>query len=298
MTRNTQTPRVMAGASAEVLAASGGTAAMVAHAHAYARHGWKVFPLIGKTPALERAHPPEDPCRGECGRDGHGYHDATTDAARIGTWWTRYPNAGIGLPCAPNGLAVVDVDPRNGGRATLARIEALAGPLPGTLMQVTGGDGLHLIYRHPGVPLPGKLGPGIDVKANGYIVAAPSAHPETGARYMWSGDGRFDHTPAPWPEVLLPRPTVRPPATLPARPVDSLVGLVGFVLEAQQGERNSRLFWAACRALELVRAGRVDGSAVYGALVDSAVRIGLPEMEAARTVRSAERAPERTAVSA
>lgn len=267
---------------------------MLEHALAYALHGWSVFPLSGKTPAIPRAHEAGHPCRGECGQQGHGYHDATRATAQITAWWSRYPSAGIGLPCAPNGLAVVDVDPRNGGHTTLCALEAAHGPLPSTLMQITGGDGLHLVYAHPGTDLPGKLGPGIDVKSNGYIVAAPSLHP-SGVRYRWSGDGRFDHSLTPWPVHLGARAAPPLPAVQlgSARPFDGLVGLVAFVLEAREGERNSRLFWAGCRALELVRMGKVDGAAVYGSLVDAAARIGLTEAEASRTLRSAERAPRR-----
>ncbi|WP_320783844.1 bifunctional DNA primase/polymerase [Streptomyces sp. CRN 30] len=273
---------------------------MLEHALAYALHGWSVFPLAGKTPAIPRAHEAGHPCRGECGQHGHGYHDASRDAEQITTWWSRYPSAGIGLPCAPNGLAVIDVDPRNGGHATLCALEAEYGPLLGTLMQITGGDGLHMVYAHPGRDLPGKLGPGIDVKANGYVVAAPSPHP-SGARYAWSGDGRFDRPLAPWPEALGRRPTAsRPylPARAAVRPISTLVGLVGFVLEAHEGERNSRLFWAGCRALELVRAKKTDGPAVYASLMDAATRIGLSEAEASRTLRSAERAPRRAGAAA
>lgn len=161
-------------------------------------------------------------------------------------------------------------------------------------MQITGGDGLHMVYAHPGTDLPGKLGPGIDVKANGYIVAAPSLHP-SGARYRWSGDGRFTHPLTLWPGFLgtrnaPPRPVQQIET---ARPFDGLVGLVAFVLEAREGERNSRLFWASCRALKLVRAGKVDGDAMRGALLDAAARIGLSDAEASRTLHSAERAPRR-----
>ncbi|MEU9406196.1 bifunctional DNA primase/polymerase [Streptomyces sp. NPDC048281] len=266
---------------------------MVEHALLYAQR-WSIIPLTGKMPAIPRAHDPGHPCKGECGQHGHGYHDATRDPDQIRAWWDRYPTAGIGLPCAPNGLAVIDIDPRNGGQTTLCQLEAEHGPLPGTLMQLTGGDGLHLVYTHPGTELPGKLGPGIDVKSNGYIVAAPSLHP-SGTRYRWSGDGRFDHPLTPWPGFLAPRAATSRPhqSTGPAHPFDGLVGLVAFVLDAHEGERNSRLFWAACRALELVRTGKVAGAAVYGALVDAAARIGLSEAEASRTLHSAERAPRR-----
>ncbi|MFF0184907.1 bifunctional DNA primase/polymerase [Streptomyces sp. NPDC005244] len=273
---------------------------MLEHALAYAAHGWSVFPLVGKTPAIPRVHEAGHPCRGECGHHGHGYHDATRDPEQLHAWWTRYPSAGIGLPCTPNGLAVVDVDPRNGGHRTLSRLEAKHGPMPGTLMQITGGDGLHLVYAHPGTDLPGKLGTGIDVKANGYIVAAPSLHP-SGARYAWSGDGQFTHALAPWPTWLGSRAAPSRPAVptrAAVRPISNLVGLVGFVLEAREGERNTRLFWAGCRALELVRAGKVDAGAVYGSLLDAAARIGLSEAEASRTLLSAERAPRRTEAAA
>ncbi|NNN36059.1 DNA primase [Streptomyces sp. S3(2020)] len=273
---------------------------MLRHALAYAGHGWKVFPLAGKTPAIPRVHEAGHPCHGVCGQHGHGYHDATCDLEQIRAWWDRYPSAGIGLPCAPNGLAVVDVDPRNGGHTTLCALEAEHGPMPGTLMQITGGDGLHLLYAHPGADLPGKLGPGIDVKANGYIVAAPSVHPDTRVRYRWSGDGQFWHLPAPWPAFLGTRPAVpQPSAALAAmRPIDGLVGLVAFVLEAREGERNSRLFWAGCRGLELVRAGKADGQAVFASLMDAAARIGLSDAEASRTLRGAERAPGRAGAAA
>ena len=46
---------------------------------------WPVFPVAprGKLPLIGRAHRnDEPPCRGECGRDGHGLHDATTDPER------------------------------------------------------------------------------------------------------------------------------------------------------------------------------------------------------------------------
>lgn len=260
-------------------------------AGAYACAGWRVFPLVeaDKVPALPRAHPAGDPCRGGCGKQGHGYLDATADADHVGGWWRRYPQANIGLPCAPNGIAVVDVDPRHGGDVTLSRLELDVGELPATLSAFTGGDGLHLLYRHPGVALPGSLGPGIDVKANGYIVVPPSIHPDTGHRYVWTGSLR---RPAPWPRALTPRPRTRLPtqARPGVRSIRAFQGLVATVLSAREGQRNTRLFWAACKAFEHRAHGAVDPAAAARVLLEAALRIGLPEDEARRTITSAYRA--------
>jgi hypothetical protein len=65
------------------------------------------------------------------------------------------------------------------------------GPLPDTLMQKTGrGDGgEHYVFRDGGKSYT-KPGSGIDIKDNGYIVVAPSIHPESGEPYAWVG--KFD----------------------------------------------------------------------------------------------------------
>jgi hypothetical protein len=147
-------------------------------------------------------HRPED-CR--CSGDAcHGFYAATTDAATIERWWAAEPTANIGAPCKLNGWAVIDIDPRNSGYQSLCVLEDRVGVLPGTVMQITGGDGLHLIYRSPGMPLPGSLGPGLDLKHNGYVLLAPSVN-TAGSRYRWAGDGLFRLPETPWPAALTPR---------------------------------------------------------------------------------------------
>lgn len=61
-------------------------------------------------------------------------------------------------------------------------------------------------------------------------------------------------------------------------------GLVQFVLAAHEGQRNTRLFWAACRAYE-----NGIGPELTTALVEAAVRTGLTEREARSTIASASR---------
>jgi Bifunctional DNA primase/polymerase, N-terminal len=53
----------------------------------YAARGVPVLPLSGKLPRIPAAHTPGDPlygqCKGQCGREGHGVHDATTDPDQV-----------------------------------------------------------------------------------------------------------------------------------------------------------------------------------------------------------------------
>ena len=49
---------------------------------------------------------------------------------------------------------------------------------------------------------------------------------------------------------------------------------------------TTRLYWASCRAAEMVSAGEVDEATATGLLVDAATRTGLPETEARRTIAS------------
>ncbi|MGW6261362.1 bifunctional DNA primase/polymerase [Streptomyces sp. NPDC055085] len=186
----------------------------------YARAGIKVFRVRrnktpygncflcrqvvnGKPNPRYDGHRPED-CT--CNVDTcHGHWAATTDPDIVRRWWTEEPEANIGAPCKLNGWAVIDIDPRNGGDRSYVAVEEHFGVLPGTAMQLTGGGGLHILYRTPGdVDLPGAPFPGIEIKHNGYILLSPSLH-ALGYRYRWPADGRFRHPDVAWPQVLLPK---------------------------------------------------------------------------------------------
>jgi hypothetical protein len=84
---------------------------------------------------------------------------------------------------------VLDVDPRHGGDASLAKLlRANSGLLPPTAEQQTGSGGRHIVFAYPEVEVKnsaGRLGSGLDVRGNGgYIVAPPSRH-ISGATYTW-----------------------------------------------------------------------------------------------------------------
>ncbi|KZM70823.1 hypothetical protein AWN90_40445 [Nocardia terpenica] len=174
---------------------------------------------------------------------------------------------------------VLDVDPRNGGS-----VEAL-GTIPETWTARTGGGGWHVWFRCAGTAR-GRLAEasGVDIKTHsGYVVAPPSMHP-SGNRYRWINDAPIAGLP-----VHL-RERVCAPIVLPfsrrasARSAGSASGLVRAVAEAQPGQRNSVLFWAASRAYS-----EGASTAVLEAITDAAARVGLSQMEIERTLRSAER---------
>ncbi len=87
---------------------------LLAAALDYARRSWPVLPLVpgNKRPLTKRGH-----------------LDASTDADRIRAWWTRHPEASVGIVIGTrSGILVLDVDERRGvGWVTVASIERLPG---------------------------------------------------------------------------------------------------------------------------------------------------------------------------
>ena len=150
----------------------------------YTRRGIPVFPLRpeAKEPLTQRGH-----------------LDASTDPRRVHAWWSRWPRANIGIPTGERSrLVVVDVDPAAGGRASLDRLEEERG-IPQTLSQITGGGGIHLVYRYPEDTeirnSAGKLATGVDIRGEGGYIVAPPSHTE--GPYRWA-ERREIADPPPW----------------------------------------------------------------------------------------------------
>ncbi|MFI6059431.1 bifunctional DNA primase/polymerase [Streptomyces sp. NPDC051286] len=270
----------------------------LAHALSAAEHGLPVIPLsTTKLPALRSPHRGDGrpvSCRGACGLPGHGVHDATTNPAAVRALFAAAPWAtGYGIACgrAPHHLIGIDLDIDASGRNdSAAALQQLAlhhrFTIPPTVTVITPSGGRHIwLTGPPGVPVPnsaGRLAPGIDIRgAGGYLVGPGSV--TTGGTYRLA-PGAADLSPAPCPRALLRllTPPARPRRTSP-RP-DHGRGLVQFVLAAHEGQRNTRLFWAACRAYE-----HGFGDALADALTGAAVRTGLTEHEARATIASAAR---------
>jgi len=188
---------------------------MVSYAVELAVRGWRIFPLVGKVPAVPNPHPKGSvqraTCKGECGRSGHGVLDATSDLEQIEMWWSgSYRGANIGAR-VPENVFVFDVDPRGGGTESLTALVTTYGVLAETMTVASGrGDGgTHRYYRAPDAQLTSKrLGAGIDIKTSaGYCVVPPSIHPDSGQAYVWAVEAEIADPPG-W---LVDLVTVLPP---------------------------------------------------------------------------------------
>jgi hypothetical protein len=84
-------------------------------------------------------------------------------------------------------LLVLDVDPKNGGLESFAKLQMERGPFPETPTVYTPGGGLHLYFKHPGrEQIKGSVGflAGLDWRADGNVVVAPPSLVLAGA-YRW-----------------------------------------------------------------------------------------------------------------
>jgi hypothetical protein len=203
----------------------------------------------------------------------HGFYAATTDVARLAAMLAKVPGGLLAIRTGTaSGLAVVDVDPRNGGQVD----RELMAP---TATVATGGGGWHLYYRHPGhslLPaLPGR--PGVDVKADGgYVVAPPSVHPGTRRPYRWVGGRGVDEMAPALRAVLTPSPQPAPRALsgpVPDRragaissPPALLASLLRAVERAPEGRRRVTLYGAARGAARMVVAGAITTEQARAAL--------------------------------
>lgn len=155
----------------------------------------------------------------------NGFHDATSDADVVRKWWTQHPDAGVGIAVKASGWVVVDIDPRNGGIDTIDQLEAQHGPLVSDVLAYTGGGGEHRVFAAQLVEqLPGKLGPGVDLKADGYIAVEPTLHP-SGRQYAWEAssdplDGVVPTTLPGWIRDLARAPMATTYTAPPAAPID------------------------------------------------------------------------------
>lgn len=274
---------------------------LAAAASRYAAHGWPVIPL----------HTPDGTgcsCRAaDCGSPGkhprtrRGLHEATIDVDEVRAWWSRWPDANIGIATgAASGLVVLDVDLPD-GPASLTQLQGEHEPLPLTCAQRTGSGGQQLLFAHSGHAVRNRtaLRPGLDVRGDGgYIVVPPSRH-ASGDRYRWEERHQRADLPG-WFVELLDRTRQAIDVSQPAPPrVDmprdtaaqryasaALDRELAAVARAVEGTRNDTLNRAAFNLGQLVGSGLLDQELVAGQLQRVATSTGLGPAEVRRTIAS------------
>lgn len=222
------------------------------------------------------------PCkpRGKEPLTPHGCKDATTDAAQIRAWWTKWPDANIGMATGePSGIVVLDIDVHGeaDGSESLRDWESEFEPLPRTKTALTGSGGTHYWFRTD-KDVRNRTGvlPGVDVRGTGgYVVVPPSVHPN-GTPYEWDA-ATEDIPPAPLPEELW---MLIRPERQDFGPAFELPAAVG------EGQRNDTIFKLASS----LQAKGLSDAALMAAVMAENARVcdpPLPEKEVRQIVESA-----------
>jgi hypothetical protein len=233
----------------------------------------------------------------------HGLHEATTNRARVLAWWTRYPQANIGLACG-HSFDVLDLDGPD-AVAALAALAALAdrygidlpacGPVARTGRTQAG---WHYYLAPAGLGRRSGVLDRVDYQGRGaYVVAPPSRH-ASGQPYRWVRD--LDHPLPTLPEQLraeLERPPTRPaapvlvgvPAAEAATPTyvrSAMATELARVAAAPVGRRNRQLWESGRNLFNFVAAGALDHTEVERGLLQAAERCGLLAEEPRQTRRT------------
>jgi Bifunctional DNA primase/polymerase, N-terminal len=259
----------------------------------------------GQPPAVGTGCSCRDPGCGQVGKHPlgslvpHGVKDATCNRARILAWWTRHPQANIGLACG-HAFDVLDVDGPAGAQA-IRELAATHGFQSSGPLVRTGGGGWHFYLAPTGL---GNARPAglehVDWRGRGgYVVAPPSRH-ASGHPYRWLPGRTLEVSPGAVPAVLLARLEHRVPHRSP-HPVEipapgagledryalaALADELARVATASVGHRNRQLWESTRNLYNLVAAGALDPREVDQGLLDAAERCGLLSEEPRQTRRT------------
>ncbi len=271
------------------------------------RFNWALFPVEPrekkpyKTGGLKDNGEPYRLRWGQC---------ATSNVGILRNWWRQWPQANIGLACKRSGLIVVDADIE--GAVGWAKFES-DNTLPVTVTADTPSGGKHIIYRViEGVTIGNRdLMKGVNMRGikgdGGYIVIAPSIHPN-GKVYKWAqGLGPHEIEIAPVPAVLIDalKPKLIEKKEIPM-PVVTAVGndyraryaqrhfdfKLNDVRNAANGHKHNTLNTAAYALGQFVGAGLLNESEVKQALLSAIISSGFKDGqgEAERVINDGVRA--------
>jgi len=130
----------------------------------YADSGWSVIPIGKDKKTLIK---------------WESYQHTRATKEEIKAWFTRYPDANVGIVTgAISGIVVIDID-------TPEKIDY---PLPLTVVSQTASGGRHIFCKHPGQEVKNRVRivPNVDIRADGGYVVVPPSLLASGNQYVWS----------------------------------------------------------------------------------------------------------------
>jgi hypothetical protein len=235
----------------------------------------------------------------------HGFKDASREEAQVRSWWTRFPDAMIGIPTGEiSGVWVldIDVDPIKGvnGFPLWSELIARNGEVPATLTSITPRGGRHLFFLwQPQLTIKstqGVPGDGIDVRsAGGYVILPPSTRTD-GSGYRW--DPAAGAAPVPAPSWLIALVSPRKASTgrgktarkNPKRDLAwamaALEDECNKIAATPPGQRNAALNLGAYNVFQIVHGspGLLDEAMVRQRLFEAAEKSGLVSDDGADSV--------------
>jgi len=130
----------------------------------YADLGWSVIPIGKDKKSLIK---------------WEVYQRTRAAKKEIEAWFTRYPDANVGIVTgAISGIVVIDID-------TPEKIDY---PLPLTVASQTASGGRHIFCKHPGREVKNRVRivPNVDIRADGGYVVVPPSLLSSGNQYVWN----------------------------------------------------------------------------------------------------------------
>jgi len=234
---------------------------------------------------------------------------ATTDESQLRAWFEVDPPLNPAVVTGhKSGFFCLDVD-GDEGKASLEELEARYGRLLSGCVVRTPSNGLHHYFQMPDFDIrnsAGKLGPKLDIRANGGYVLVPPGQAvnregQLGS-YIYVTDMSLAHgalPPAPEWLLNLLREPIRP-SLPPARPQigSSFYGQKALdeecrtLVSAPEGTRNEALNKAAFAIFQLVAGGEIEYAEAEARLISAAEAAGLGFTEIRSTIQSARRSVE------
>lgn len=233
----------------------------------------------------------------------HSSYSATRDRNRLQLMWAKHPHGLLAVRTGlKSNLVVLDFDLHDGGGDGAASFKRLGerGLLKNAISSFTGGAGAHIFYAHPGKEFKVKssqssLAPGVDVKGENSFVILPPSRKVGKEPYSW-------YT-APYNRDVTPLPGALRYGVVSKATEDRVIDIMDVdfsklateelkqacdrLVTSMQGERNSRLFQAACRAGEAIAGGAMTKAEAESMLAEAVSRLfSKPDHNDMKTIRS------------